>query len=472
MKRILFSAALLLATICAGRGDTISQIETLIGDGEYAAAASAAREALETDSENTGTLNTLLGEALYLNGEPQAAREALLKGTAKGVADAWRWLGRMAYDDYDLATAAENYGKYFQMKQKANCPTDPAAAEEKERIALAERMLKRVEHIQIIDSLTVPREELLSHYRIPASAGHLLSRDAIPAEVDADDVGRMVFANENDDMRMWARLDSVGDRRLVSSVKLTDGTWHTPVMTDSTLNIGDADYPFMTADGLTLYFAAEGDESIGGLDIFMANRDPSDDSYRIPQNIGMPYNSPFDDYMLAIDETNGVGWWATDRNRLGDEVTLYVFIPNEIRENYPEDTEDIAALARIDDYRATWPEDAAYDELLSTIRSIEPGEGAAKDDFRFPLPDGRLYTRWDDFRSESAKAAMEEYLGAYEEAVATEKELAELRAQYHSRRSQQTASKILSLEKEQEQQTARLRNLRSQTIRLELRGED
>ena len=110
MKRILFSAALLLATICAGRGDTISQIETLIGDGEYAAAASAAREALETDSENTGTLNTLLGEALYLNGEPQAAREALLKGTAKGVADAWRWLGRMAYDDYDLATAAENYG--------------------------------------------------------------------------------------------------------------------------------------------------------------------------------------------------------------------------------------------------------------------------------------------------------------------------------------------------------------------------
>lgn len=472
MRRFLIFAAMLIVLTGSSRGDTISQIESLIGDGEYAAAAAAAREALETDTENTGTLNTLLGRALYLNGERLAARAPLEKGTAKGVADAWRWLGRLAYEDYDFATAAEDYAKYFQMKEKASKPTDPMAAVEKDRIDIARRMLSRVENIQIIDSLTVPRRELLSHFRLPASAGHLLSPDAVPTEPDDNDVARMVFANEKDDMRMWARLDSVGDRRLVTSVKLTDGSWHSPVFTDSTLNIGDADYPFMTADGLTLYFAADGPESLGGLDIFMANRDPSDDSYRIPQNIGMPYNSPDDDYMMAIDEANGVGWWATDRNHLDEETTVYIFIPNEVRRNYPEETEGLEELARIADYRASWPEEAAYDELLNTIRDIVPGEGVATEDFRFALPDGRVYTTWEDFKSESARAAMEEYLGACDEARETEQELSALRRSYHERRSQQTAAEILRLEKEQDSQLSTLRRLRSQTVRLELRGED
>jgi len=34
---------------------------------------------------------------------------------------------------------------------------------------------------------------------------------------------------------------------------------------------------------------------------------------------------PYDDYMLVLDEENGIGWWSTMRNDLPDMTTIYVF---------------------------------------------------------------------------------------------------------------------------------------------------
>ena len=84
----------------------------------------------------------------------------------------------------------------------------------------------------------------------------------------------------------------------------------------------------MMSDGITLYYANDGDNTLGGYDIFMT-RKGDDGRFLQPQNIGMPYNSPYDDYMLAIDEVTGAGWWATDRNQIPDSVTIYVFVPND-----------------------------------------------------------------------------------------------------------------------------------------------
>ena len=105
----------------------------------------------------------------------------------------------------------------------------------------------------------------------------------------------------------------------------------------------------MMQDGMTIYYANNGTSSLGGYDIFISRKD--DNEYYKPQNIGMPYNSPYDDYMLAIDETTGVGWWATDRNQLGDSITIYKFIPQDMRINYDVDTIDLVKFARIQDYR-------------------------------------------------------------------------------------------------------------------------
>ena len=55
----------------------------------------------------------------------------------------------------------------------------------------------------------------------------------------------------------------------------------------------------------------------------------------------MPYNSPYNDYMLVMDEGTGLGWWASDRGAAPDSVTVFIFVPNKSRVNYDPDTENI-----------------------------------------------------------------------------------------------------------------------------------
>lgn len=259
----------------------------------------------------------------------------------------------------------------------------------------AKNFLERVEKIVIIDSISVPRADFFKSYRLPASSGSLRGADALPS--NADGGVDYVFTNEGKDYKLWAEADTTGYMHLVESTLLTDGNWSeaTPLSDDLSEDC-DAVYPFMMADGVTLYYAANGENSIGGYDIMVATRDATDGSFLQPSNLGFPYNSPFDDYLLAIDELNGVGWWATDRNQLDDELTVYVFIPNELRTNYSSDEDDVLAFARIDNYVATQPEDGDYDELLATIRTINPEEDQLEDEFTLPAKKGKIYHRFDE----------------------------------------------------------------------------
>lgn len=90
----------------------------------------------------------------------------------------------------------------------------------------------------------------------------------------------------------------------------------------------------MMADGMTLYFAAKGEESLGGYDIFVTRYNKSTGEFVRAENVGMPFNSPANDYLMAIDETCNIGWFVTDRNQTADNVCIYRFIPNETREVY------------------------------------------------------------------------------------------------------------------------------------------
>lgn len=466
VTRLIIWLALLVPATCTLRADVAETLRSLIDSHDYSAAASAGREYLDAnpDAKDAGTANALLGEALLGCGDREGARECLRLAAARGVADAHRLLGRMAYEDYDFATASEQYRRYRTMKQKASKPVAPQTADEENRIALAQAFLQRVERIEVIDSIAVSRDSFYTHYRLPTSAGRILPPEEIPY-AQGRSQSPTAFASERGGLMMWSQCDSLGTSRLVQSVRMNDGSWSEPEYTDSTLNVGNAAYPFMMPDGMTLYFAADGPQSLGGYDIFMATCAPSDDSFRTPQNLGMPYNSPYDDLMLAIDEVNNVGWWATDRNSPGGDLTIYVFIPSEIRDNYPEDTENLVTLARLSNISLT--QEGDYTEMLETIRGIDPDDGTPQEQFRLKLPDGTVYTRFDDFASEDAAEAMQQLLDTQEQLEHTLDRLRQMRGQFHSNPTAELRRQIPALEKETDQLYGRVRTLRSQAIRAE-----
>lgn len=361
---------------------------------------------------------------------------------------------RMAFENYDFDRASELYARYDRIRPRA--AADEAAADRR-ALRLASEFMERVEKIEVIDSLAVPRDEFFRAYRLSPSAGRITVA-AAPA------VGTM-HTSESGDHRFSAAPDSTGRLRLTEQIRLTDGSWSDPEVIDALMPDADAAYPFMMADGTTLYFAARGPESIGGYDIFVASRDPDDASWLAPQNLGMPYNSPADDYLLAIDETAGLGWWATDRNHLPDDmITIYIFAPADIRVNVDSEADDLVQRARLNPWRITQTPGREYPELPEP--QTEP---APAPEFILPLGHGTVYTRYSDFRSADARSLMRTLASRRAEA---EKRLARLsamrRAWANGRHSTSDAALIRRLESETEADRREMARLRREIARIEV----
>ncbi|MDE6765207.1 MAG: hypothetical protein K2J52_02725, partial [Duncaniella sp.] len=380
-----------------------------------------------------------------------------------------------SYYMYDFEGARDYLDKYLAKRSKAEAERDnkfvgTASGEMTDwtdflstRISLGRSMLDRVENIEIIDSINVPADGFFEFVRLAGSAGSLVGMEEIEKIVSREDMAALGvndimqpgFVTERGDEMIWVGSDSAGNSVMIESYRLADGSWDKPVKLFDYSgifgnNVGSwVDYPFLLNDGVTLYFASDGDESLGQLDIFMTRRDENE--FLQPSNIGMPYNSPFNDYLYAVDEETGAGWWVTDRNRVPDSVTIYTFIPKEIRENYPVDTPDLASRARVSSIADTWQEGKDYDRLRRSIASVgERRTVRSAEEFDFQLPDGRVLHRISDFHAPMARTAMKNYLKEKAHADSLRSRLAAMRADY-ARGDHKQASEILRLEKSIEQ---------------------
>lgn len=101
-----------------------------------------------------------------------------------------------------------------------------------------------------------------------------------------------------------------------------DGTYSQPRNLGETINTNQREqFPFLTEDG-TLYFASDGHQGNGNLDIFMSLK-TSETEFDKPLNLGSTINSEMDDFNFILDEKKNQGYFAS--NRTGDD-NLYTFI--------------------------------------------------------------------------------------------------------------------------------------------------
>ncbi len=340
-------------------------------------------------------------------------------------------------------------------------------------------MLDRVEKIEIVDSINVPAESFYKFFKLAKSAGSFGDEMEIEKVVKAKTLKQSgivslwspVFTTETGDDMIWYGSAENGNSKMFESSRLTDGSWDKPVaLFDYAGIFGDnngswVSYPFLMSDGVTLYFAADGDNSLGELDIFISRRD--NDGFLQPSNIGMPYNSPYNDYLYAIDEENKLGWWATDRNQLKDSVTIYTFIPQELRVNYPTDTPNLTDYAMVKSIAMTQDDNTDYDDIRARIASISKDKGDnGSTNFVFGLPGGRIITSMNQLSNNRAAMAMKEYLSAKDSYEKMKADLVKLRQAY-ARRDKSAGNRILSLEKDLEVKKAEMLRLKNRVVKLE-----
>ena len=227
------------------------------------------------------------------------------------------FLGGLYFKTYRFEEALVLLENYFSKKDS----TDIYYARTREMLIDAgkmQRFLKRTKSITIIDSVLIGKSEFLNAYNsISKSSGRL----------SYNEVHQEMFTNERGNIRMWAVADSAKDGQLsiVSCSRLVEGwsgcdTLPSPIRS----KYNDA-FPFVSTDGLTLYFASDREGGCGGYDIYITRKNPDSNTYFTPENLGFPFNSPSNDYMMAVDESKGVGYFATDRRSPQDSVTVYLY---------------------------------------------------------------------------------------------------------------------------------------------------
>nr|WP_234733354.1 OmpA family protein [Tellurirhabdus bombi] len=107
-------------------------------------------------------------------------------------------------------------------------------------------------------------------------------------------------------------------------VEYNNGQWGTPVNMGKEINTeGNEMFPFVDPNG-HLYFASDGHEGLGGLDIFFAELHEGV-AYKGVKNLGAPINSEKDDFGLITDKNRKSGYFSSNRKQGIYDDDIYRF---------------------------------------------------------------------------------------------------------------------------------------------------
>lgn len=239
-------------------------------------------------------------------------------------------------------------------------------------------MLKGVEEVCFIDSFVVDKEKFLDAYKISPESGKLFMYDTYFN--DSGKEGGTVYETELGNKLYYSEMQPDSTLSILSRNKLLD-KWSDGSLLPGSINEAmNADYPYVLTDGITIYYASDGPGSMGGYDIFVTRYNTNTDSYLMPENVGMPFNSPYNDYMYVIDEFNDLGWFASDRYQPEGKVCIYVFIPNSSKQVYNYegmDPDKMISLAQLHSIKDTWTDTDA-------VKGAEKGFGPLPTQSRRP----------------------------------------------------------------------------------------
>ncbi len=380
------------------------------------------------------------------------------------------YLGESAFQIYKFDDAVSYFNSYLSHIDSTHINWK-FVQKRKNQCAVGQRLIKRVQNIVITDTFTVPKLTFLSAYRLTSEAG----------SITADDDMHITFTNSRNN-RQIITLNTGNDSvtALYSSEKLIDGWTDTiPFFQDAQNSVN---FPFLLNDGITLYFATERSDGMGGLDIYKTRYDSDSEHFLRSDNIGFPFNSPFNDYMLAIDENEGIGYFATDRYCPVDTVKIIQFAWTE-KKDYLTITRNDTLTRQVAQLKNIEIDSTAHENLKITFSSDFLSDFTTSDysslslqtppDFHFVIADSVEYTQYSDFINPEAL----ELFRAYEQALIIHQndveKLENMRIQYINSNSEErialtipiqnleeTTAKQQLILKQKEKQIRKLENLK------------
>ena len=319
------------------------------------------------------------------------------------------------------------------------------ATDKKVDNSLFATMLPNTDKLLVVDSMVVDKESFLKHLDLQNENGYV--------GIENDNAW---FINALKNKKIYASGDSLSGRKLILAYYVNSKWDDRRSISELNTLFSDINFPFLMPDATTLFFSAKGHNSIGGFDIYTTRLDVDNGGFYIPDNYGLPYNSTANDYFLAIDERNNLGWLVSDRYQPEDKVCIYIFVPNKNRVKLAQegfDNNTIKKLAQLNSIQDTW----SFGDKQEAMRNLERlrvqrnvgNEG--RESILFIVNDKIKYTSLSQFKSNKSKQLFAK-LEDNKQLVAKQKiELENLRIQYkQANKAKQSSLKqdILFIEKQ------------------------
>lgn len=339
------------------------------------------------------------------------------------------------------------------------------------RYERAENMLQATEGIVFVDSMVVDKNQILPNLPLSDEAGFLRNSQEIHQQAHGRSVrvGKWTYINALRNYMLFSASDSVQHLRLFSAHKLGD-TWTQPLpIKGIESKYAEPDYPFVLSDGTTIYFAAQGEESIGGYDLFVTRYDAKTRQYQQPASLGMPFNSPANDYFYAIDPLLNLGVLVSDRNQAEGKVCIYTFIVPEQRKS-PNTTERLALVQSAQIHNIVQTQQSAQGEiaqLRQKLQRLHNSPNGGKENFTFILNNTQVYTSFQQFRHQEAKIMAQEWLSTQEQLQALQQRHHQTQARYAQERSKNFVLLLNQQEKELHDLRQRIKTLAQNIRKLE-----
>lgn len=328
-------------------------------------------------------------------------------------------------------------------------------------------MIRATEKIVFIDSIVISKDIFLKALNISNDCGSIINDNPSNDSL----LNSTSYINDFEDKKIYTNKNN----KLEISY-LINGKWCDAEALQGLDENGDAiqGFPFLLADGSTLYYSSIQEGGMGGYDIYVTRYNADTKRYLKPENIGMPFNSPANDYLYVIDETSNIGWFVTDRNQPKDKVCVYSFIPTDSRETYEfdEDNDDAnnntRKAAMIHDIASTQVgRTTEVKQALERIKNINSSNVISdKQDFVFAIGPKKTYHSLSDFKNEKAKKLATDWRINILQRKKLQQELQDNRHTY-AKGNHSVANEIIKAESQLETLNQQIKELEKEIRRIE-----
>jgi len=407
--------------------------QALFNNHKYAEAAKAYSLLLKK-RPNDGNAHFGYAQCQLKLGNKEEAIKSLQIAVNKKIIAAYPLLCDLYFDQYNFEDAVATLQNYLATP-KITVEESQKYTRLLEKAKIGVQMLQHVESITIVDSLQVNKHDFYTYYSIGKDIGTIFPSRQIKKNAPE---GMMAYRSQRGDRVVFA--DSLKHKiGLYGSFQMLD-SWSDPTPLSDQVNGSGTmiNYPFVSSDGVTLYFSAQGSNSLGGYDLFVTRYNSKENNYFAPQNLGMPFNSPYNDYLMVVDEINSVGWFASDRYQPEGKVMIYKYIPNSEKQLIQTtDTTYLRNAAQLKTYKKGKLTKAQPKASVETVQAKRMPTG-----FQFRVNDTLTYSSLTQFKSEKARQYIQQADSLSQQLKTLQNELNTQRKAYSSTDSAEEKKKI------------------------------